>query len=243
MYENTGSKENHLLRAMAPEIRQHLLAAAELVRLKAGEVLYEPGERLRYAYFPVDLVAILLYTGQDGTSSEYATVGNDGMLSVALFLGAEQTPHHAVVLNGGTAYRVNAAALREEVTHSPVLRRVLLRYVQSLITQTALMAACHRHHSVEQQLRRLLLMSMDRLPDNNLSMTQEMIATSMGVRREGITKAAGELQAKGIIAYRRGHITILDRKQLEHSCCECYSVVKRDFGAATGTTQGVALAH
>src|SRR5215469_5688855 len=140
MCEYTGSKENHLLKALPAEIRQHLLATAELVSLEAGEVLYEPGERQRHAYFPIDLVAVLLYTGQDGTSSEFATVGNDGMLSVALFLGAEQTPHHAVVLNGGTAYRVSATALREEVLRSPALRRVLLRYVQTLITQTALMA-------------------------------------------------------------------------------------------------------
>jgi CRP-like cAMP-binding protein len=213
---------------MPPAIRDHLRAHLEIVNLPVGRVIYEPGGRLTHVYFPIDLIASLLYTTRNGSSSEIAIVGNDGMLGVAVCLGGDCTPDHAVVLSAGTAYRLKAHVLREEIAHSEALQRLLLRYVQALMTQTALVAACHRHHSVDQQLRRLLLMSIDRLSTNQLLMTHELIANSLGVRREGITEAAGRLQAAGIIAYRRGQITILDRNRLEQACCECYAVVKKE---------------
>ncbi len=196
--------------------------------MPAEQVICEPGRKLAHVYFPINLVASLLYTTRGGSTSEVAMVGNDGMLGVPVCLGGECTPTHAVVLNTGSTYRVRAQVMRDEIARSVSLQGLLLRYVQALMNQASLMAACNRHHSIDQQLRRLLLMSMDRLKSNRLFMTHESIANCLGVRREGITQAACRLQASGIICYRRGQIDVLDRRLLEASCCECYSVVKRE---------------
>jgi len=166
---------------------------------------------------------------EDGASAEIAVVGNEGMVGVALFMGGETTPNRAVVQSGGYAYRLRGKLLKEEFSLSGALQHMLLRYTQALLTQMAQTAVCNRHHSVDQQLCRWLLMSLDRLPSNKLIMTQDLIANMLGVRREGVTQAAGKLQAQGLITYRRGHITVLDRPGLEQVCCECYGVVKREF--------------
>ena len=219
---------NCLLRSMDSAVRNRLLEKSEIVSLPAEQVIYEPGRHLTHVYFPIDLVASLLYTTRSGSTSEVAIVGNDGMLGVSVCLGGDCTPTYAVVLNAGSAYRVRVQLVRDELMRCESLQTLLLRYVQTLMTQASMMAACNRHHSIDQQLRRLLLMSMDRLGSGELFMTHELIANCLGVRREGITEAARHLQSAGIIAYHRGRIHILDRSRLETTCCECYSVVKRE---------------
>lgn len=228
MSELTCSKGNCLLAEMPAPVRDRIVASAEIVSLPTGHQIYEPGGRLHYLYFPIDLTAALLCTTRNGSSSEVAIVGNEGMLGVAVCLGGECTPDHVVVLNSGSAYRFKAQILREQLGKSGALQALLLRYVQTLMTQAAQAAACHRHHSVDQQLCRLLLMSIDRLPSNQLAMTHELIANCLGVRREGITEAARRLQAAGIISYRRGQINILDRPRLEQACCECYAMARKE---------------
>jgi len=193
-----------------------------------GEVLYESGNVLRHVYFPTDSIVSLLYVLEDGASAEIAVVGNDGVIGIALFMGGETTPSRAVVQSAGHAYRLIGQRLKEEFHSNGELQFLLLRYTQSLITQMTQTAVCNRHHSVDQQLCRWLLLSLDRLSSNQLTMTQELIADMLGVRREGVTEAAGKLQKLGVIRYARGQITVLDRAQLEHLSCECYAVVKRE---------------
>ena len=194
-----------------------------------GEVLYESGSQLRHVYFPTTSIVSLLYVMEDGASAEIAVVGNEGIIGIALFMGGESTPSRALVQSAGHAYRFKGELLKEEFHRSGALQHLLLRYTQALITQMAQTAVCNRHHSVHQQLCRWLLLSLDRLPSNELTMTQELIANMLGVRREGVTEEAGKLQQAGLIHYSRGRITVLDRPGLEQKTCECYAVVKTEF--------------
>ena len=194
-----------------------------------GDVLYEPGVKLRHVYFPTTCIVSLLYVMADGASAEIAIVGNEGILGISLFMGGDTTPSRAVVQSAGHGYRLKADLLKTEFSRFGPTMQLLLRYTQALITQMAQTAVCNRHHSVDQQLCRWLLLSLDRLAGNELSMTQELIANMLGVRREGVTEAAGMLQKDGLIRYRRGKITVLDRPRLEARCCECYQVVKSEF--------------
>ncbi|WP_134597143.1 Crp/Fnr family transcriptional regulator, partial [Pseudomonas aeruginosa] len=183
---------------------------------------------LRHVYFPTDAIVSLLYVMEDGASAEISVVGNEGLIGVAVFMGGESTPSRAIVQSAGHAYRLPGQKLKDEFNRHGEMLQLMLRYTQALITQMAQTAVCNRHHSIDQQLCRWLLLSLDRLPSNQLSMTQELIANMLGVRREGVTEAAGKLQKLGVIKYSRGHITVLDRPQLEALCCECYAVVKRE---------------
>ena len=193
-----------------------------------GKVLYESGDVLRHVYFPTDSIVSLLYVMEDGASAEIAVVGNEGLIGVALFMGGETTPSRAIVQSAGYAYRLLGQKLKDEFHRNGEMQILLLRYTQALITQMAQTAVCNRHHSVDQQLCRWLLLSLDRLSSNELAMTQELIANMLGVRREGVTEAAGKVQKLGVIHYNRGHITVLDRPRLEELCCECYAVVKTE---------------
>jgi CRP-like cAMP-binding protein len=219
--------QNDLLAALPASDYQRLLPDLELVPLPLGMAVYESGGTLDYVYFPTDCIVSLLYVLEDGASAEIAVVGHEGLVGVALFMGGESTSSRAVVQSAGSAYRLASKVLKKEFEYGP-LQHLLLRYTQALITQMAQTAVCNRHHSVEQQLCRWLLLSLDRLPSNELSMTQELIANMLGVRREGVTEAAGKLQTAGLIQYNRGHIKVLDRPKLEARVCECYAVVKRE---------------
>lgn len=219
---------NHLLAALSPPERERIYPQLQLIPMPLGKVLYESGDRLRHVYFPVDSIVSLLYVMEDGASAEISVVGNEGLIGVALFMGGETTPSRAIVQSAGSAYRLGGQVLKDEFHRNGELQLLLLRYTQSLLTQMAQTAVCNRHHSVGQQLCRWLLLSLDRLPTNQLSMTQELIANMLGVRREGVTEAAGKLQKLGVIRYARGRITVLDRPQLERLCCECYAVVKKE---------------
>ena len=221
--------QNHLLDALPESDYARLLSHLELIPMALGEVLYEPGGRLRHVYFPTTSIVSLLYVMEDGASAEIAVVGNEGMLGISLFMGGETTPSHAVVQSAGYGVRLKAQLLKQEFARFGPMMHLFLRYTQALITQMAQTAVCNRHHSVDQQLCRWLLLSLDRLSKNELSMTQELIANMLGVRREGVTEAAGNLQAAGLIRYRRGRITVLDRPGLEARSCECYQVVKKEF--------------
>ena len=194
-----------------------------------GHVLYESGSKLQHVYFPTTSIVSLLYVMENGASAEIAIVGNEGIVGISLFMGGETTPSRGIVQSAGSAYRVAGSFLNEEFLRAGSLQRLLLRYIQALITQMAQTAVCNRHHSVEQQLCRWLLMSLDRLPSNELTMTQELIANMLGVRREGVTESAGKLQKLGLIRYNRGRIKVLDRPALEAHACECYAVVKKEF--------------
>jgi CRP-like cAMP-binding protein len=220
--------DNHILDALPIEERDRLFPHLKLVSMPLGTVVYESGETLRHIYFPTDCIVSLLYVMQDGASAEIAIVGNEGAIGVALFMGGETTPSRAIVQSGGSAYRLDGKRLKLEFHRHGRMLHVLLRYTQSLITQMAQTAVCNRHHSLDQQLCRWLLLSLDRLKSNELEMTQELIANMLGVRREGVTAAAGELQRLGVIRYRRGKITVLDRAKLEQLSCECYAVVKKE---------------
>jgi CRP-like cAMP-binding protein len=222
-------RQNHLLDALPAEDYERIVAHLELVQLKLGDILYEPGIKLRYVYFPTTAIVSLLYVMEDGASAEIAIVGNEGILGISLFMGGETTPSRAVVQSAGYGYRLRAQLLKDEFGRFGPFLRLLLRYTQALITQMAQTAVCNRHHSVDQQLCRWLLLSLDRLASSELSMTQELIANMLGVRREGVTEAAGKLQNAGLIHYRRGRITVLDRPRLEARSCECYQVVKTEF--------------
>jgi CRP-like cAMP-binding protein len=222
-------RQNHLLRELPSSEAERLIPQLELVAMPLGSVLYESGSQLRHVYFPTTSIVSLLYVMADGASAEIAVVGNEGMVGVALFMGGETTPSRAIVQSAGHAYRLKGAILKEEFRRAAGLQHLLLRYTQALLTQMAQTAVCNRHHSVDQQLCRWLLLSLDRLPSNKLTMTQELIANMLGVRREGVTEAAGKLQLAGLIKYSRGQITVLDRKRLEKHCCECYQVVKTEF--------------
>jgi len=222
-------KQNHLLAALPAADYEGLLPDLELVPLQLGSAVYESGGHLSYLYFPTDSIVSLLYVMENGATAEIAITGNDGVVGIALFMGGESTPNRAVVQSAGYAYRLRAAVMKKEFDRGGPLQHLLLRYTQALITQMAQTAVCNRHHSVEQQLCRWLLLSLDRLRSNELTMTQELIANMLGVRREGVTEAAGHLQAAGLIHYSRGHITVLDRPKLEKQVCECYAVVKREM--------------
>ncbi len=221
-------KQNRLLAALRFRAYEHVLADLELVPLPIGLVVYEAGGRQDYVYFPTSSIVSLLNVMQNGASTEIAVVGNDGVVGVALFMGGDTTSSRAVVQSAGYAYRLHASVLRAEFEQGGDVQHVLMRYTQALLTQMAQTAACNRHHTVDQQLCRWLLQSLDRLDSNQLVMTQELIANMLGVRREGVTEAAGRLQDDGVINYSRGKITVLDRPKLEKRSCECYSVVRRE---------------
>ena len=221
--------QNRLLAALPAEEYRRVLGHLELVSMPLGWAVYEADGPQGYVYFPTTSIVSLLYVMQNGASAEIAVTGNDGLVGIALFMGGESTPSRAVVQSAGYGYRLNASALKTEFVLGGPLQHLALRYTQALITQMAQTAVCNRHHELEQQLCRWLLLSLDRLPSNTLDMTQELIANMLGVRREGVTEAAGKLQDAGLIKYVRGHITVLDRAQLEARVCECYAVVKREM--------------
>ena len=221
-------EQNHLLAALSPVEQHRLYPHLRLVPMPLGNVLYESGDLLRHVYFPTDSIVSLLYVLADGASAEISVVGNEGLIGIALFMGGETTPSRAIVQSAGHAYQLIGQQLKDEFHRNGELQILLLRYTQALITQMAQTAVCNRHHSVDQQLCRWLLLSLDRLSSNQLTMTQELIANMLGVRREGVTEAAGKLDKLGVIRYTRGQITVLDRPRLEQLCCECYAVVKRE---------------
>jgi CRP-like cAMP-binding protein len=229
MPSSESSQRNHLLAALPAAEFDRLAPHLELVSMPLGEVLYESGEHLRHVYFPTTSIVSLLYVLENGASAEIAIVGNEGILGISLFMGGETTPSRAVVQSAGYGYRLKASFLKQEFGRAGPVMNLLLRYTQALITQMTQTAVCNRHHSVEQQLCRWLLLSLDRLSTFELTMTQELIANMLGVRREGVTEAAGNLQRAGIIRYSRGRITVLDRARLEEDVCECYAVVKKEF--------------
>ncbi len=229
MHDPHAPSQNRLLAALPAEERGRLIPHLELVPMPLGDVLYESGNELRHVYFPTTAIVSLLYVMLDGASAEIAVVGNEGIIGVALFMGGETMPNRAVVQSAGQAYRLKGQLLKHEFNRSGELQHLLLRYTQALLTQMAQTAVCNRHHSLDQQLCRWLLLSLDRLPSNELVMTQELIANMLGVRREGVTEAAGNLQMAGLIRYHRGRITVLDRAGLEARTCECYAVVKKEF--------------
>ena len=238
MLETTHPEENHILAALAATERERLFPHLERVEMPLGGVLYESGDTLRHMYFPTDCIVSLLYVLEDGASAEIAVVGNEGAICVALFMGGETTPSRAIVQSAGAAYRLTGKRIKDEFNRHGQLHHVLLRYTQSLITQMAQTAVCNRHHSVHQQLCRWLLLSLDRLPSNKLTMTQELIANMLGVRREGVTEAAGRLQHLDVIRYSRGEITVLDRSKLEQLSCECYAVVKTETDRLLAPREG-----
>lgn len=222
-------RQNHLLAALSASDFERVGPRLKLVPLPLGAVLYESGSRQRAVYFPTTAIVSLLYMLADGASAEIAVVGNEGIIGVSLFMGGETTPSRAVVQSAGYAYRLPGKILKEEFTRGGAMQHLLLRYTQALLTQMAQTAVCNRHHSLDQQLCRWLLLSLDRLIGNELVMTQELIANMLGVRREGVTEAAGNLQNAGLIKYSRGRITVVDRMGLEARTCECYAVVKKEF--------------
>jgi len=221
-------QQNRLLAALSTEERARLYPNLRLVPMALGKVLYESGDVQRYVYFPTDSIVSLLYVMESGASAEVSVVGHEGVIGIALFMGGETTPSRAIVQSAGHAYRLVGQRLKDEFHRNGGMQILLLRYTQALITQMAQTAVCNRHHSVDQQLCRWLLLSLDRLSSNQLVMTQDLIANMLGVRREGVTEAAGKLQKLGVIRYSRGRITVLDRPHLEKLCCECYAVVKKE---------------
>jgi len=230
-------RQNQLLAALSAADYERLLPHLEPVALELGRALYESGGQQGNVYFPTNSIVSLLYVMEDGASAEIAIVGNDGLVGIALFMGGESTPSRAVVQSAGHGYRLRAGVLKSEFGRGGDLQHLLLRYTQALITQMAQTAVCNRHHAVEQQLCRWLLLSLDRLNTNELVMTQELIANMLGVRREGVTEAAGHLQKAGLIHYSRGRIVVIDRPNLEARVCECYSVVKREYERLLPTAQ------
>lgn len=228
MNNNHSPLQNHLLAVLPDDVKQSFFSQLELVELPLGKVIYESGDSLKYVYFPTDSIVSLLNVMANGASAEISVVGNDGVVGVAVFMGGISTPSRAVVQSAGHAYRLSAEQLTTEFNQHGALMVLLLKYTQALITQMAQTAVCNRHHSIEQQLCRWLLLSLDRLSNNELHMTQELIANMLGVRREGVTAAAGALQKLNIIEYSRGLITVLDRPRLEQMSCECYAVVKAE---------------
>ncbi len=227
--EESSPTQNHLLGALPQADFNRLLPHLELVEMPLGDVLYESGGRLQYVFFPTTSIVSLLYVLADGASTEIAAVGNEGILGISTFMGGETTPSRAVVQSAGLGYRLKVQLLKQEFDCAGPLFRLLLRYTQALMTQMTQMAVCNRHHPLEQQLCRRLLFSLDRLPTDSMVMTQELLANTLGVRREGVTAAAGNLQRAGLIRYSRGRIEILDRQGLEAAVCECYAVVKLEF--------------
>jgi len=228
MFDVPEPQQNHLLAALPMEALERLRPHLELVTLSLGEVLYESGDVQHHVYFPTDAIVSQLYVMENGASAEISVVGNEGMIGIALFMGGESTPSQAIVQSAGHAFRLPGQPLKDEFNRHGEMLHLMLRYTQALMTQMAQTAVCNRHHSIDQQLCRWLLLSLDRLQDNQLTMTQELIANMLGVRREGVTDAAGKLQRLGVIEYSRGHITVLDRAKLEQLSCECYAVVKKE---------------
>lgn len=219
---------NRLLEAVPTDVQDRLFKFLELVDMPLGKVLYESGDTMRHVYFPTDCIVSLLYVMESGASAEISVVGNEGVVGISLFMGGESTSSRAIVQSAGSAYRLAGQRIKDEFNRHGEMMLLLLRYTQSLITQMSQTAVCNRHHSIDQQLCRWLLLSLDRLSDNKLTMTQELIANMLGVRREGVTEAAGKLQRLRVIDYSRGQITVLDRPKLETLSCECYEVVKRE---------------
>jgi len=222
-------RKNHLLAALPDAEWERWLQQLELVEMPLGKVLYESGSTLNYVYFPTTAIVSLLYVMENGASAEIAVVGNEGIVGISLFMGGESTTSRAVVQSAGHGFRLRARLMKDEFNRAGPVLHLLLRYTQALITQMAQTAVCNRHHSLDQQLCRWLLLSLDRLQSDELAMTQELIANMLGVRREGVTEAALHLQKAGLIRYVRGHITVLDRKGLEKRTCECYAVVKHEY--------------
>jgi CRP-like cAMP-binding protein len=229
MSSSADPSQNYILAALPAEEFERVAPHLELVELRLGDMLYEPGGQLQHAYFPTTAIVSLYYVTESGASAESAGVGKEGVVGVSLFMGGNTTSSSAVVQTAGQAYRLDRRRLMEEFNRGGLMQRVLLRYTQALITQMSQAAICNRHHSVEQQLCRWLLLTLDRLPSNELVMTQDLIASMLGVRREAITEAAGNLQRAGFIRYRRGHISVTDRSGLEARACECYAVVKKEL--------------
>ena len=227
--DNSGKRQNQLLSVLPEAERNRLFPHLELVDLALGYALYESGYRLEDVYFPTTAIVSMLYIMENGASAEIAVVGNEGIVGVALFMGGDTMPNRGVVQSAGEAYRLPGKLLMQEFNRGGALQHLLLRYTLAMLTQMAQTAVCNRHHTLDQQLCRWLLLSLDRLPSNELSMTQELIANMLGVRREGVTEAAGKLQAAGLISYHRGQITVLDRPGLEARVCECYVVVREEF--------------
>lgn len=221
--------QNHLLAALPAEILEHIGSQLELMLLPLGKVIYESSDQLQYVYFPTTAIISLHYVMENGASAEIAGVGNEGVLGISVFMGGNSTLSRATVQTAGYSYRLKEKFMMEEFNRYGIFQHLMLRYTQALITQISQTAVCNRHHSIGQQLCRWLLLTIDRLPEQELTMTQELIATMLGVRREGITEAAGDLQRSGFISYRRGHITVLDRLGLESNTCECYDAVKKEF--------------
>ena len=231
-------RQNQLLAALPEADYERLRVHLELVKLPLGMIVFESGGKLRHLYFPASGIVSLLYAMENGASTEIAVIGSEGVVGIALFMGGESTPSRAVVQSAGHGYRLKAAVLKSEFERGGPLQQLLLRYTQALIAQMTQTAVCNRHHAVDQQLCRWLLLSLDRLPTNELAMTQELIANMLGVRREGVTEAAGRLQAAGLIRYSRGHITVLDRPKLEARVCECYRVVRKEMDRLLPTGTG-----
>ena len=229
MRDPSAPRGNRLLAALPKESYEALAPSLEPVRMPLGAVLYESGGAQGHVYFPTSCIVSLLYVLENGASAEIAVTGREGLVGISLFMGGETTPNRAVVQSAGEGYRIKARALKDRFEVGGALQILLLRFTQALITQMTQTAVCNRHHSIDQQLCRWLLLSLDRLPANDLVMTQELIANMLGVRREGVTEAAGKLQAEGLVEYSRGRITVLDRRRLEARVCECYAVVKREY--------------
>lgn len=229
MLAATALRQNHLLAALPTADLHRWLPNLEWVKLPLGQALYESGASMAHVYFPTTAIVSLLYVMEDGASAEIAVAGNEGLVGVSLFMGGESTPSRAVVQSAGHSFRMKAETLKGEFNRSGPVLHLLLRYTQALITQMSQTAVCNRHHSLDQQLCRWLLLSLDRLQGDELVMTQELIANMLGVRREGVTEGALKLQKAGLIAYSRGHITVLDRPALERRACECYDVVKKEY--------------
>ncbi len=229
MATSPNPKKNRLLAALPETEWQRWLPQLESVDMLLGQVLYESGSNIEHVYFPTTAIVSLLYVMENGSSAEIAVVGNEGIVGISLFMGGESTPSRAVVQSAGHGFRLNAETMKSEFNRAGPVLHLLLRYTQALITQMSQTAVCNRHHSLDQQLCRWLLLSLDRLEGTDLVMTQELIANMLGVRREGVTEAAYTLQVAGLIRYARGHITVLDRKGLENRVCECYGVVKKEY--------------
>ena len=229
MPRTTEPSQNCLIAALPEAELQRWLPLLEWVSLPLGLVMYEPGAALSHVYFPTSAIVSLLYVMENGASAEIAVVGNDGVVGISLFMGGESTPSRAVVQSAGEGFRLKSRAVKDEFNRAGPTMHLLLRYTQALITQMAQTAVCNRHHTLDQQLCRWLLLSLDRLRNNELVMTQELIANMLGVRREGVTESALKLQRRGLIRYARGHITVLDRQGLEDRTCECYAVVKKEY--------------
>lgn len=228
MSSSAVPEQNRLLAALPAGVRKRFFSRLKLVELELGDVIYESDQSLEFVYFPTNCIISLLYVMRDGASAEISVVGSEGMVGVAVFMGGESTPTRLVVQSKGFAYRMSSVDLKEEFNSNAEIRALMLRFTHTLIIQMSQTAVCNRHHSIDQQLCRWLLLSLDRLGDNRLNMTQELIANMLGVRREGVTEAAGKLQKLDVIKYHRGQITVIYRPALEVLCCECYAVVKRE---------------